>query len=612
MTHPRCPARRVVSFFLLTALVGLLSSCDGRQPKEDRARTRGHLAVVNLSMGAPESPMSDSFFPRPAADSFLGLVRTLTRIEHGEETRGVFVALRSATLPFAQAKEVGDALGRIRAKSLPIVCHTHEVDNATMWMFSKGCTEIWVSAAGSVPTVGIGAELAYLKGAFDKLGVVPQMLAFGRYKSGGEALTRTEPSEPSLDNLQNTLFDLRSQWLTGISEGRPDGETRKQKVEDGPYSPPRAVELGLIDRTGFEDQALLRAKELAQTQRTQELFGSSGGDDSESPAAAIVRLLSGADDREKNKSHIAVVPAVGAITMSSEGPFAGGEGITAASMTRTLERLRKDKAVKAIVIRMDSPGGSPLASDLIWQEVMLARNEKPVVVSIGGMSASGGYYIASAATKIVASPTAIVGSIGVFGGKIVLGPALEKMGITHYPVPASPHEGAAARAGHLSPFTKWDAATEERMRESMQRIYDLFVERVAQGRALPKEQIYGTAEGEIFLATVGQERGLIDELGGLKRALDIARGLAKVPDSIPVVLEGATESLFESLLLGPEPGAQEVKAALDRFERKRLEASTGWALGNGWRALLPFEAVVAPLLAGENIVAALPFALQVR
>lgn len=594
----------------LFAFAFLAGGCDGRAPQQQTSR--GHLALIHLAMGAPESPLGDGFFPQPASESFLGLMRSIQEAERSPKTRGVFVSLRGTTVPLSQAKEVGESLSRIRERKLPVICHTHEIDNATFWLLSRGCSEIWVSAAGAVSTVGIGAELGYIKGAFDKLGVVPQMLAIGKYKSGGEALTRTEPSEESLGNLQKTLSDLRNQWLEGVTQGHENTQARRHHVEDGPWTPKRAAELGLISRVGFEHEALSHAKEISKTEATESIFGAPSTDPSESPAAAIVRLLAGADKRQKNQTRIAVVPAVGSITMAAGGPLGGGGGITAAAMTRTIARLRKDDAVKAIVIRMDSPGGSPLASDLIWQEVMLARETKPVVVSIGGMSASGGYYIASAATRIVASSTAIVGSIGVFGGKIVLSPALAKVGITHYPVPASPEEGAAARAGHLSPLTFWDEPTQERVRQSMQGIYDLFVARVAEGRGLSAEHIASTAEGEIFLAPVGKSRGLIDEIGGILRALTLARELAHVPESTPVVLEGAGESLFESLLLGPEPGAQEVEAALFRFERARLQSASRWSFQQGLATLEPFAAVLAPLLAGENVVTALPFTLRIR
>ncbi len=494
---------------VLTLLsLGILSSCQGRSRSNSGSTTsdakEGAVAVFNLSGGAPESPVGDGFFPAPAGESYVELIRNIESLEGDKSVRGIFVKLRGQRFPFAQAREIGETFAKVRGEKMPVVCHTHEIDNATFWMLSRGCTEIWVSAAGDVPTVGIGAELAYLRGALDKIGIYPDMLAMGKYKSGGEALTHTEPSEASLSNLKNTLSDLRSQWLDGIAKGHESTATaRKKHVEDGPWTPKRAQELGLIQKVGFEDQALKSVVALAGTEEVVGVFGTKSTSQEDSAVAELVRMLAGAGDRRQVRDRIALVPAVGSITMGADGPFGGGDGITAASMTRTLRRLREDDSVRAVVMRMDSPGGSPLASDLIWREMMLTREKKPVIVSIGGMSASGGYYIASGATKIVASPSAIVGSIGVFGGKIVLGDALAKAGVTHFPIAASPEEGAAARANINSFFSPWDDATKERVRASMQRIYDLFVERVAEGRDMPVDKVYATAQGEIYLGYCG-------------------------------------------------------------------------------------------------------------
>lgn len=598
-------------------LGSLLLACQGRTELEQKlprsSEPKGYIATLNLAAGAPESPLSDGFFPAPAHHSYPALIRSISRLQTDNKLKGVLIKARSETFPFAQADELGELLHGFAARKIPVVCHIHELDNASYWLMRRGCSELWVSAAGSVPTVGIGAQLSYVKGALDKVGVQFDMLAMGRYKSGGEALTRTSPSEDALRNLRDTLGDLREQWLRGVTAGQANSGLLAEAVEDGPYSPAQALELGVVDRVGFEDEAAAAAIELAHTDNMQDVFGPGKESETDSPLAELVRMLSGAKDRKSGEARIALVPALGSITMSAEGPFGGGSGITATAMTRTIKRLRMDDSVRAIVLRMDSPGGSPLASDLIWREVMLARAQKPVIVSIAGMSASGGYYIASAATKIVASRTAIVGSIGVFGGKVVINQALENLGISTYTVPASPNEGAESRSQHLSPLTPWDDATRERVHETMSAIYTLFIERVAVGRGMDPSAVRKTAEGEIFLAQTGVERGLVDEIGGLSHAIELARKTAQLGPDTPVVLEGAQETLFETLFLGSEPEAQEVRAALERFETARLASVARFALGNGMLdQLRPYRAVLSPLLSGEAVVVALPFAVELR
>jgi protease-4 len=608
----------LVGALLLASTLGsalLLGGCRGRPRAAEHdavpLSSDGYLAIVNLREPISEETLGRGLFPLPASQTYVGLVQKLGKLAQDRRLAGLFVKLGPG-IGFHRVEELVRLFGAFKAKKRPITCHAHGLDNAGAWLALAGCDEVWVSAAGDLETVGIGAELSYLKGAFDKLGVEADMLSMGRYKSGAEALTRTEPSPESRQNLADTLAHLRDVWLAGIGSGRPDPEATKSYVEDGPWTPERARDLGLVSHVGFEDEALSSAHKRAGVAKDETVFGDGRQEEGESPLAELVRLLATAGDKGSGRERVAVVPAVGAITMESSAAFGGDSGITAGSLTRTIRRLREDTAVRAIVLRLDSPGGSPLASDLIWRELMLTREQKPVIVSIGSMAASGGYYIASAGTKIVAPESAIVGSIGVFGGKIVVGGALERFGVTHHGVAASSALGAEARALYMSPMRAWDDPTRERVRASMQRIYDLFVARVAVGRDLPPEAVYQTAEGAIFLAKTGKDRGLIDELGGLSVALALAKKEAKLPDDIPIVIEGAAESLMEALLLGPDSASGDVEAAFIAFQQRQAAALFPGAEPAMAQVLVPFAAAVAPLLAGETVVTALPFSITVH
>lgn len=615
----RVVERRARASWLLgwSSLLGLgglslawMTGCDGREREPERKTEENYVAAFDLEGPIAESTVGAGLFPLPASETYTGLVRRIAGLGDDQRARAVFVTF-SGGLGFFRAEELGELLGSKLRDDQKVICHAHGIDNAGVWFGLRACDELWVSAAGDVSTVGIGAELAYLKGALDKLGVTADMMAVGKFKSGGEALTRESPSDEALLNLGETIRDLRTIWLEGVGRQRPNGGALRAAVEDGPWAPEKARELGLVTHVGFADEALAAARAAGKTQKVEVLFGGGGGGPSESPLAEIVRVISGADQRDKKQPHIAVVAATGSISTESGGIFGGGGGISSTSLTRTIRRLRENEAVRAIVLRLDSPGGSPLASDLIWRELMLTRAEKPVVVSIGSMAASGGYYLASGATKIVAPRTAIVGSIGVFGGKIVIGGALERLGIKTYPVPASEAPGAAARAAHLSPMNAWDDATRERVRASMQSIYDLFIARVAEGRSLPPDAVRATAEGAIFLSHTAKERGLIDELGGLSESIELARKLAKLGQGAPVRMEGGGETLMEMLLLGPGAGADEVQAAIARYEAGvRAQALPGSA--DLTTQLAPFRAALEPLLAGEASVVALPYSLTLR
>jgi protease-4 len=238
---------------------------------------------------------------------------------------------------------------------------------------------------------------------------------------------------------------------------------------------------------------------------------------------------------------------------------------------------------------------------------MELRKDKIVIASVGGMAASGGYYIAAGAEKIFAEPSSIVGSIGVFGGKIVIGPALRDVGVNSVTFPASSAPGAAERAAYLSPMRPWDDATRERVRALMQGIYDLFVQRVAEGREMPVERVLESAEGRIWSGTQGKERGLVDEIGGLSDAVRLAKKLAGLDDQAPTTVAGAVEGLLELLTLDEGANEARVADALSRLDARRtlsLEALP--------HELRPFAAALAPLTMGETVLAALPFAISVK
>jgi protease-4 len=238
---------------------------------------------------------------------------------------------------------------------------------------------------------------------------------------------------------------------------------------------------------------------------------------------------------------------------------------------------------------------------------MEIRKKKPVVASVGGMAASGGYYIACAAQRIFAEPTSIVGSIGVFGGKIVFSPALAEFGVNTFTFAASPAPGADARATYLSPFSRWDDPTRERVQAQLKGVYDLFVARVAAARKLPTETVNEHAQGRIYGAAQALDRKLVDQLGGLEPALAEARKLAKLEEDAPVTVEGASESLLELLTVGEDASEAEIAAAV-----ARIRSQHRLGLEELPERLRPFAAALGPLLSGERVVAAVPFAVKLE
>jgi protease-4 len=588
--------------FWLTVTLGLLIACSGR-PRQGQTneqlpepgKTDPRIVEIDLTAGAPESS-GERLFQLPATRTYTGLVRALDRSLASKETAGLFVKLGSEQLDFARAAELGRMIARFREKHLPVVCHAHDLSNSSAAFVLRACSRIWLSPAGGVDTVGIAAELVHVKNLLDRLKVGVDFIHMGKYKGGAEPLTHTEPSAATREALSSTLGSIRAAWLEDVDRVRPGTSAA---LEAGPYAPEGAKAQKLIDAIGFESEALAEAKRLGKTTYVKPAYGPDVGEGSGFDLGQLVRLLAGSAETAGSGPRIAVVPAEGAISMEAGGPLDSG-GITARSLTKTLRRLQHDDSVKAVVLRMDSPGGSPLASDLIWHELMELRKKKPVVTSVGSMAASGGYYIAAGSQRIFAESSSIVGSIGVFGGKIVFGPALHEIGVDSFLIPANPDPAKADRAAYLSPFRLWDEPTRERVRAHMQGIYDLFIQRIVTGRNMQADAVRAAAEGRIYSGTQGKELGLVDEIGGLARAIDAARKLAKLDSDIPVSVEGPREGLLDRLLLGESASESEVRAALLRFEEQR-------SLLRGLpKALRVHASSLSPLLAGESTLVALP------
>jgi protease-4 len=391
---------------------------------------------------------------------------------------------------------------------------------------------------------------------------------------------------------------MRAAWLDGIRKGRPLAS--ESAAEDGPYGAQAAKDRSLIDDVGYFDEARAALEASTGAVRSQVVLGpgaqSRGGD-------ALTEVFRTIASDSLGTAPVALVRATGAISMDGGGPLGDAGGIVERRLSRTLTRLQSDDDVRAVVLRIDSPGGSALASDLLWHELMRLRAKKILVVSIGGMAASGGYYLASTGAVVFADETSIVGSIGVVGGKLAADRALEKIGVhgeTFSAKVGDPH--AASRAAYESLLAPWDDATRARVLETMTGIYDLFLQRVSEGRGVPRERIAASAEGRIFSGRHGMARGLVDEIGGLREAIARARAMAGLPADARVGVAGDGGGLLRAL-------------AEDDPESNARSRGLGAAIAHVAQENAPFIASLAPLALGdrsEQTLCAVPFALTIR
>jgi len=618
--------RRSLTTLGLLAIAGAFaaSGCEGRKPSSttkaepaaassaspSSATGSGVLAELDFTRGVPEE-VATPLFGTAARRSHLDLARVLRSLD-ASPSKGIFVRLGSATIGLAVSQEIGTRLGAFRKRGVPVVCHADGYENATMLLAAMGCSRIWVSPAGGVDTIGLAAQLLYGRSLLDRLHVAVDFLQIGKYKGAEEPFTRDGPSPEARASLVGALGGMRTAWLDGITKGR-DKPGVTDAVEDGPYTPEDAKNKGLIDAVGYVDEARDDAKKLAGVEQVIARFG---GTES-APAASrglvgVLRSLGGSGS--SGAPHIAVIPAIGSITMGGTPslPLGGSGGISERTLDRVLVRLAKDTSVKAVVIRIDSPGGSALASDLLWKRLMELREKKPLVFSVGSMAASGGYYMASTATKIVADPTSLVGSIGVVGGKLAIGKALEEIGVHAETIPASPDPTRANRASYLSPFAPWDDPTREKVRATMTAIYDLFLRRVAEGRKTTVAKVALFAEGQIFGGVEAKERGMIDELGGFEDAVALAQKLADVPEDTPFETTADGGGLLD-LLAGTDTASNDGSDSKADLAARRVAQE---ALVPEWTGALPavgaFVGSLSPLLRGERTLTALPFGIVIK
>ncbi len=601
--------RKAAAALAVPLLAIALGACEGR-PRTgstgggSRAEPRSGpaIAVLDLDEGVPEQPPSGLLGLAPRGGAFDALVREVERLGRAKNVRGVLVRLGAARIGLARSAEIGALLEQLGAK-VPVWCHADDMANGTLWLAARGCKKVWLSPAGTVDAIGLAAQTIYFhKLLAEELGLDVDFLQVGKYKGAEEPFTRDGPSPEARESLQGTLAGMRAAWLAGITAARPG--IAPETAEDGPYAAPEAKQRGLVDEIGYLDEARDALEKETGAVRAEARFGGGSSSRDGDELSDLLRIVAG---ESLASAPVALVRANGAISLEGGGGLLGeGGGIVERHLSRVLLHLEKDDDVKAVVLRIDSPGGSALASDLLWHALMRLRAKKPLVVSIGGMAASGGYYLASAGATVFADPTSIVGSIGVVGGKVAADRALETIGVHAETIPAKPGDArAGTRAAYESLLSPWDDATRDRLRQTMKGIYDLFLSRVAEGRGIPVERVAASAEGRIFAGEEGRTRGLVDEIGGLEQAIARAREMADLPDDARVGTVDEPSGLLEALAGDDPPGSAEVP-------RRVAVAPPSAALSRVASELAPFVESVEPLLGHERVLCAVPFALAVH
>src|SRR6516162_799215 len=484
------------------------------------------LLTVDLTRDLPESASAEPLLrlvvgSKPTLRDFLDAIETA-----GNDPRVKVLLARVGDdeLGLAKVQEVRDAITAFRGKgklALAFADSFGEFGPGTRpYYLATAFDEIWLQPMGNVGLTGLYAESPFLKGTLDLLGIVPEFDHREEYKTAMNLLTETKMTPAHREEVEALLASVAGQIVRGIAQGRKLSEAAVRGLIDrGPLLGAEAVQAKLVDRLGYRDEVLGHARARA----------GSGAE-----LMSLASYLDRAGHPHREGSTIALIYGTGLVVRSGNGganPVTGSNEMAATEMTRAFRAAVRDSAVRAILFRIDSPGGSAVASESIWREVVFARERgKAVIVSMGDVAGSGGYYVAAAADKIVAEPATLTGSIGVLAGKLVVTDLLKKIGMS------TDSSQVGANAAMFSSTSDFSARAHNRLEAFLDETYKGFKDHVATGRHMTQEEVEAVAKGRVWSGEDAKARGLVDELGGYSVALRLAKEAANLPPEAPVTL----------------------------------------------------------------------------
>ncbi|HSK78834.1 MAG TPA: signal peptide peptidase SppA [Thermoanaerobaculia bacterium] len=501
--------KKLVLIFVLLLGVAALATVAGLLLARGGAAAGGptvlvwHLVGPVLEQAVPVLPFSDTV----EADSLAELYPAFRAAREDRQVRGLAVYIEDAQFGLARAQELRRQFMALRRAGKFVECYLEtagEGSNGTLvYYLASACERIHMSPLGDVNLIGLAIENRFFKGTLEKLKIVPEFNKVGRYKSAVETYTEAGYSPAAEEAMAAILDGYYTQIVTAVAEARKKTPDEIRWIIDGaPYGAEDAVRRGLIDQISYPDQFRDHLKKRA------------GGD------ATLLPVEDYAPATSITARRVAVVFASGTIVRGTGGsaPWTEEAYVGSNDLSSLLRDMAEDSSVAAVVLRIDSPGGSALASDLILREVEKLKESKPLIVSMSDLAASGGYYIAAKADKIVAEPATLTGSIGIFGGKFITrGFEEEMLGLSS----DSLKRGANADMySSLHPYTPEQSMLVQRQ---MDKVYSVFVGHVATGRRMSRQQVEGVASGRVWTGAAAKKLGLVDELGGLDRAIELAR-----------------------------------------------------------------------------------------
>jgi len=442
-------------------------------------------------------------------DTVESVVDALRKAKVDDRVQAVVVVPPIRLGLWGKLQEIRDAMLDFKESGKPLVSYL-EYGGGQQYYLATAADKIFLTPSSPLDLVGVASYDVFLRDALDLLGVHPDMLHAGEFKTASNLYTETTFTPEHREMSQALNRDLYDQLVSGVADGRQMTEADvRGLIDEGPFLPETAVARGLVDGLVYEDELLA---ELGLDEEPTDRLNYS-----------TYRQLDPSSLGLDNGPRLAVVYGVGAITFGGSGfDGTGGAVMGSEATARAIRSARDDDSIEAIVLRIDSPGGAAIASDIIWREVRLATEKKPVIASMSDVAASGGYYVAAPADVVVAQPGTLTGSIGVVAGKLAYGRALEKLGVNIEGV----NDGAMSAMN--SPFAPYSAETRERVQQQIDSIYETFLQRVAAGRDMTRDEVHAVGQGRVWTGRQAVDLGLVDELGGMRRAVELAKERAGI------------------------------------------------------------------------------------
>lgn len=505
-----------LSYMLQSGIINLVN-----MQRQQNAQAIGYVQF-NLPAQMPELPtprnlIEQQFLGRPSL-SLLSLERAFVRIAQDRRIKGIILKSGGFAMSVAALQTLRDAIMRLRESGKRVVFYTQGYGNAEYYVASA-CDEVLMQPGSTLAPTGLLVQQTYLKDAFDSVGLTFDVVAVTPYKGALDTFSRNEPSDEGSEQRNWLLDSTFGQIVAGIASGREMAEDEvRSMIDNAPYTDTEALEKGYVD-------ALLSEEALAQHLGVKEIM-------LWEQANGVLPLPT----PKPRDAYVAVLPLTGQIINGESAdppvdipiPLVGGERMGDLSVVRQVRNLMKDEACKAVVLYIDSPGGSATASEAMTTALLELGKKVPLVVVMAGVAASGGYYIATPADYIFAQPGTITGSIGVINAKLVANEVYDKLHFNPYYYERGKN---AAIFAPREPFTEEQRA---KMRQSIERIYDQFIQRVADARKMKTESVDQLGGGRVWTGEQARDNGLVDELGGLYEGLAKARELAKLPADAPM------------------------------------------------------------------------------